>query len=69
LRQLNAFGANVPVRWDMIKDCGPDTTERLKARGFFANGNARSWSFLATAIVVILPKIPQRSVLQIFLSA
>lgn len=34
LRQLNAFGPNVPVLWSKIKNCGPDTTERLQARGF-----------------------------------
>ncbi|PAQ10517.1 MAG: hypothetical protein E5X86_22720 [Mesorhizobium sp.] len=34
LRQLNAYGPNVPVLWSKIKNCGPDTTERLQARGF-----------------------------------
>lgn len=34
LRQLNAYGPNVPVLWSKIKNCGIDTTERLHARGF-----------------------------------
>lgn len=34
LHQLGAHGPNVLVHWSKIKNCGPDTTERLKARGF-----------------------------------
>lgn len=34
LAQLLFFGANVPVKPASIKDCGPDTAERLEARGF-----------------------------------
>jgi predicted DNA-binding transcriptional regulator AlpA len=34
LAQLAEHGVGVPVHWTKIKDCGPDTEERLKARGF-----------------------------------
>ncbi len=34
LGQLSAFGPGILVDWKQIKNCGPDTEERLKARGF-----------------------------------
>lgn len=34
LGQLAAFGPNIDIEWTKIKNCGPDTEERLKARGF-----------------------------------
>ncbi|RRI02289.1 hypothetical protein EH240_12535 [Mesorhizobium tamadayense] len=34
LQQLAAYGANVPVNTKEIKNCGPNTQERLKARGY-----------------------------------
>lgn len=34
LRQLLAHGVGVSVKSELIKPCGPDTEERLEARGF-----------------------------------
>ncbi|RWE78102.1 hypothetical protein [Mesorhizobium sp.] len=34
LQQMVSFGANTPIHWSKVKNCGPDTTERLLARGF-----------------------------------
>ncbi len=34
LKFLAAIGPNVKVHWRDVKDCGPDTEERLKIRGF-----------------------------------
>ncbi|WP_245410794.1 hypothetical protein [Rhizobium sp. JAB6] len=34
LQQLAAHGPNVKVHWRDVKNCGPDTEDRLKARGF-----------------------------------
>lgn len=39
LAQLVEHGVGVPVRWSKIKDCGPDTEERLKARGYLETRN------------------------------
>lgn len=39
LAQLVEHGVGVPVHWSKIKDCGPDTEERLKARGFIETRN------------------------------
>jgi hypothetical protein len=39
LAQLSAHGAGIPVRWSKIKDCGPGTEERLKARGYLETRN------------------------------
>ncbi|RWX62358.1 MULTISPECIES: hypothetical protein [unclassified Mesorhizobium] len=34
LKQLSSYGPNIAVHWIKIKNCGDDTAERLKARGF-----------------------------------
>lgn len=34
LKQLGEHGVGVPVEASLIKNCGPDTEDRLKARGF-----------------------------------
>ncbi len=34
LRQLLAYGVGVPVKTNLIKPCGHETSERLEARGF-----------------------------------
>lgn len=39
LAQLAEHGVGVPVHWREIKDCGPDTEERLTARGFLETRN------------------------------
>ncbi|WP_412033237.1 helix-turn-helix transcriptional regulator [Nitratireductor aquimarinus] len=39
LAQLAEYGVGVPVHWSKIKDCGTDTEERLKARGYLETRN------------------------------
>lgn len=39
LAQLAAHGVGVAVHWSKIKNCGPDTKERLEARGFLKTEN------------------------------
>lgn len=34
LAKLAAYGVGVPIDWKQIKPCGPETEERLAARGF-----------------------------------
>ncbi|WP_431321694.1 hypothetical protein [Rhizobium sp. YTU87027] len=34
LKHLAAIGPNIKVHWRDVKECGPDTEERLKIRGF-----------------------------------
>ena len=34
LEQLSSFGVGVAAHWTKVKPCGPDTVERLLARGF-----------------------------------
>jgi hypothetical protein len=34
LKFLAAIGPNIKVHWRDVKDCGPDTEDRLKIRGF-----------------------------------
>lgn len=34
LRQLSSYPSGELVKWDLVKNCGPDTIERLLARGF-----------------------------------
>jgi hypothetical protein len=39
LAQLASHGLGIPVHRSEIKDCGSDTEERLKARGFIETRN------------------------------
>ncbi|WP_260685612.1 hypothetical protein [Rhizobium laguerreae] len=34
LNYLASIGATIKIHWRDMKDCGPDTEERLKIRGF-----------------------------------
>ncbi|RVI81724.1 hypothetical protein CN188_13720 [Sinorhizobium meliloti] len=43
LAQLSGFGPGIMVEWTKIKNCGPDTEERLKARGFIETRPSNKW--------------------------
>jgi len=43
LAQLVEYGVGIPVHWSKIKDCGPDTEDRLKARGFLETRNQKKF--------------------------
>ncbi|RSC01919.1 hypothetical protein EFR00_16220 [Rhizobium sophoriradicis] len=34
MRYLSSVGPNIKIGWREVKDCGPETEERLKASGF-----------------------------------
>ncbi len=43
LDQLSAYGSEVQVKKQAIKDCGPDTLDRLVARGFVETQNQEKY--------------------------
>lgn len=43
LAQLADFGPGKMVEWTKIKNCGPDTEDRLKARGFIETRPSNKW--------------------------
>ncbi|MQX61300.1 hypothetical protein [Sinorhizobium meliloti] len=43
LAQLAGFGPGIMVEWTKIKNCGPDTEDRLKARGFIETRPSNKW--------------------------
>lgn len=43
LDQLSAYGVDVRVKSQAIKDCGPDTLDRLMARGFVETQNQEKY--------------------------
>ncbi len=44
LAQLAEYGVGVPVHWSKIKNCGSDTEERLKARGYLETQNHEKYT-------------------------
>lgn len=40
---LRSFGVGVPVHWRKVKDCGPDTEERLHIRGYIELGLSKKF--------------------------
>lgn len=43
LEQLAAHGSGHKINWQQIKHCGPDTEERLKARGFIETSGSNKF--------------------------